>query len=71
VPEEFAVDGVGNALNTDALVSVVQQDAVSLIIVAAHISDESVGSSPLARCHPWKRTVWFAFDGREGFDVDV
>jgi len=64
VPEEFAVDGVGYALDTDTLVSIIQQDAVALVIAAAYISDEGVGSPPLAWCHPRKRTIWFAFDGR-------
>ena len=71
VPEEFTDDGVRYALDTYTLVSVIQQDAVALIIVAAHVSNESVGSSPLPWCHSGKRTVWFAFDGWQGFDIDV
>ena len=64
VPEEFAVDGVRYALDTYTLVSIIQQDTVALIIVAAHTSDKGVGSSSLIWCHSGKRTVWFAFDGR-------
>jgi len=64
VPEEFAVDGVRYALDTYALVSIIQQDAAALVIVAAYISDEGVGSSPLAWYHSGKRAIWFAFDGR-------
>jgi hypothetical protein len=64
VPEEFTVDGVRYALDTYALVSIIQQDAVALIVVAAHIPDKGVGPPPLAWCHSRKRPVRFAFDGR-------
>jgi len=37
--EEFAVDGVGNALYTDAFLTVIQQQAVAVIIVAAEFAD--------------------------------
>jgi len=39
MPEEFTVDRVGNALYANAFFSIIQQEAVTVIIVATEITD--------------------------------
>jgi len=39
MPEHFAVDGVGNALDTDTRFPVIQHETIAVVIVAAKFSD--------------------------------
>ena len=63
MPEEFAIDGVGNALHADAFLAIIQQEAVSAVIVAADFSNERVRLLALRRGHVRESAVGLAFDG--------
>lgn len=49
--EPCTADGIGNALDTDTFLPVVQQNAVAVVIVAALPAYEGVCPSALSRCH--------------------
>lgn len=68
-PEPFAVDRVGDALHADRFFAIVQQEAVSAVVVATLPPDECVRPFALTRCHPGQRTIRPTLDGRQVFDA--
>jgi hypothetical protein len=69
-PEELAVDGIGNALNANAALAVVQQEAVAVVIVAADSADKNIGAFPLLRRQARERTVPPPFNRRQCLDIE-
>jgi len=64
MPEEFAVDGIRDTLDTDTFFSAIQQDAVASVIVTAYFADEGVGSLSLPWCHLRQRPISSSFNRR-------
>jgi len=63
VAEEFAVDGVGYALYTDAFLAVIQQDTVAIVIVTADFANELYRLFFLPWRHTRQGAIWPPFDG--------
>lgn len=62
-PEPFAENGVGNALHADAGFSIVQQNAIAAIVMAADFPDQGIGMPSLTWRHEWQGTTLPTFDG--------
>ena len=62
-PEPPAENGIRNALYAHTGLSIVQQNTVSAVVIAALLSYQGVGSFSLLWRHEWWGTVWPAFNG--------
>ena len=60
--EEFAEDSVRDALDADASIAAIQQEAVAIIVVTADSADKGISHAPLMWGHPQEGTIGVLLD---------